>query len=177
MQTSLVRFGLIAVLVGVVSGTVIPALGQQTSSQQPVANPSTRRGTQGESSPEKEELSVPVPAETSSVTKHDWSANGTTIHYTATAGNLLIKDEKDAANGSIFYVAYTQDGVDAKNRPVTFFYNGGPGSATVWLHMGSFGPVRVVTSSRRRPVRRHLRWFQISTACWIRATWCLSMPL
>ena len=44
-------------------------------------------------------------------------------------------------------MAYTQDGVDSRNRPVTFFYNGGPGSATIWLHMGSFGPVRVLTES------------------------------
>jgi carboxypeptidase C (cathepsin A) len=81
------------------------------------------------------------------VTKHDWVANGQTIHYTATAGNLLINDDNDKPNGSIFYVAYTEDGADAKNRPVTFCYNGGPGSATIWLHMGSFGPVRVVTDS------------------------------
>jgi carboxypeptidase C (cathepsin A) len=110
--------------------------------------PATRRGTQGEaaSTPTADE-SIPVPAETSSVTKHDWAAGGTTIHYTATAGNLIIKDEKDHPNGSLFYVAYTQDGVDAKNRPVTFFYNGGPGAATIWLHMGSVGPIRVSTQS------------------------------
>jgi carboxypeptidase C (cathepsin A) len=112
-------------------------------------NPATRRGTQGEAAttPGTTEESIPVPPETSSVTRHDWSAGGATIHYTATAGNLLIKDEKDKANGSIFYVAYTQDGVEAKNRPVTFFYNGGPGAATIWLHMGSVGPIRVVTDS------------------------------
>jgi carboxypeptidase C (cathepsin A) len=91
--------------------------------------------------------SVPIPPETTSVTKHDWTGAGQTIHYTATAGNLLIRDEKDKPNGSMFYVAYTADGADPKTRPVTFFYNGGPGAATIWLHMGSFGPVRVVTSS------------------------------
>src|ERR1700694_5445365 len=73
--------------------------------------PATRRGTQGEaaSTPTADE-SIPVPSETSSVTKHDWAAGGTTIHYTATAGNLIIKDDKDHPNGSLFYVAYTQDG-------------------------------------------------------------------
>ncbi|QHN03686.1 peptidase S10 [Granulicella sp. WH15] len=91
--------------------------------------------------------SLPIPAETTSVTKHDWSAGGRAIHYTATAGNLLVDDEKGKPIGSLFYTAYTEDGVDAKARPVTFFYNGGPGSATIWLHMGSFGPVRVVTES------------------------------
>ncbi len=94
-----------------------------------------------------EEQSKPIPAETTAVSKHDWTAGGQTIHYTATAGNLLIRDDQDKPNGSIFYVAYTQDGVDAKTRPVTFFYNGGPGSATIWLHMGSVGPVRVVSAS------------------------------
>jgi carboxypeptidase C (cathepsin A) len=98
--------------------------------------------------PEKpDDTTIPIPPENTSVTKHDWIANGQTIHYTATAGNLLIHDDKDKPNGSIFYVAYTQDGADTKTRPVTFFYNGGPGSATIWLHMGSFGPVRVVTDS------------------------------
>ena len=108
----------------------------------------SRVGTQGEAaSGDAPEASIPIPPETSSVTKHDWSGGGTTIHYTATAGNLLIRDEKNAANGSIFYVAYTADGADEKTRPVTFFYNGGPGAATIWLHMGSLGPVRVVTQS------------------------------
>ncbi|GAC1421872.1 MAG: carboxypeptidase [Acidobacteriaceae bacterium] len=94
-----------------------------------------------------EEATTPVPPETSSVTKHDWSFNGVTIHYTATAGNLLVRDDKDKPIGSLFYVAYTQDGADPSTRPVTFFYNGGPGSSTAYLHMGSFGPVRVVTKS------------------------------
>jgi carboxypeptidase C (cathepsin A) len=95
-----------------------------------------------------EEAAQPIPPETSSVTKHDWTSGSVTIHYTATAGNLLINDDKtNKAIGSLFYVAYTEDGVDAKTRPITFFYNGGPGSATAYLHMGSFGPVRVVTQS------------------------------
>ena len=107
----------------------------------------TSRATQGETAQPKEEPAIPVPPENTAATKHDWSTNGATLHYTATAGNLLVKDAKNSANGSIFYVAYTQDGVDSRSRPVTFFYNGGPGSASIWLHMGSFGPVRVVTQS------------------------------
>lgn len=90
---------------------------------------------------------LPVPPEAKAETKHDWTAGGRTVHYTATAGNLLIRGEDDKPNGSIFYVAYTEDGAAAKSRPVTFLYNGGPGSASLWLHMGSVGPVRVVTSS------------------------------
>jgi carboxypeptidase C (cathepsin A) len=126
-----------AVLAGVM---VTPALGQAPAPEQ------RPRGNSDAAAP-KEEQSVPIPPETSSVTKHDWTAGGRTVHYTATAGNLLIHDEQDKVNGSIFYVAYTEDGVEAKARPVTFFYNGGPGAATIWLHMGSLGPVRVITQS------------------------------
>ncbi len=90
---------------------------------------------------------VPVPAETKSETKHDWTAGARPVHYTATAGNLVLKDDEKGPYVSMFYVAYTEDGATAKNRPITFLYNGGPGSASVWLHMGSVGPVRVVTES------------------------------
>jgi len=88
-----------------------------------------------------------IPPEKSSVTHHEMTLAGKTLKYTATAGTLLIRDEEDKAYGSIFYVAYTLDGVEAKARPVSFLYNGGPGSASLWLHMGSFSPVRIVTDS------------------------------
>ena len=106
----------------------------------------------------KEDAGIPVPPESSSVTKHDLNLGGQVIHYTATAGNLLIRDDQDKPNASIFYVAYTQDGVEAKSRPVTFFYNGGPGAATIWLHMGSFGPVRVITESPEAASPAPFRW-------------------
>jgi carboxypeptidase C (cathepsin A) len=89
----------------------------------------------------------PVPAEKSSVTQHTVAVNGRTLHYTATAGTLLIRDADNNPNGSMFYVAYTLDGASTKTRPVTFLYNGGPGSCTMWLHMGSFGPMRIQTAS------------------------------
>jgi carboxypeptidase C (cathepsin A) len=127
--------------------STLAAYAQSPSTPATPGGQSSRRGTLGENGPTPEEGSVPIPPETTSVTKHDWTAGGKTIHYTATAGNLLLKDDKNATNGSIFYVAYTEDGADPRTRPVTFFYNGGPGSATVWLHMGSFGPVRVITAS------------------------------
>ena len=110
--------------------------GQQGSSDEP-----------GKSADQGKDKPLPVPAETVSTTKHDLPLSGQTIHYTATAANLLIADDKDKPNASIFYAAYTQDGADPKTRPVTFFYNGGPGAASLWLHMGSFGPMRVLTES------------------------------
>ena len=94
---------------------------------------------------------LPVPQEATSVTQHQMTVRGTTLHYTATAGNLLITkedhDEAEKPYHSVFYVAYTLDGAEAKTRPVTFLYNGGPGSATIWLEMGSVGPVRVISQS------------------------------
>jgi len=93
------------------------------------------------------EPSSPIPPETKSDTKHDWTVGSRTVHYTATAGTLLIKDDAEKPVQSIFYTAYTEDGVPAKSRPVTFLYNGGPGSATIWLRMGSVGPIRVLTDS------------------------------
>jgi carboxypeptidase C (cathepsin A) len=89
----------------------------------------------------------PVPPEKPSVTRHDMTLGGKTLHYTATAGTLIIRDEEDKPYGSMFYVAYTLDGAEGKARPVSFLYNGGPGSATLWLHMGSFSPVRISTDS------------------------------
>ncbi len=83
-----------------------------------------------------------VPKEDKSVTHHSVSIGGKSWNYDATAGTLLIKNEKDEPVASVFYVAYTAG--DAK-RPVTFIFNGGPGSSSMWLHMGSFAPVRVVT--------------------------------
>jgi carboxypeptidase C (cathepsin A) len=89
--------------------------------------------------------SLPNAAELSSVTRHQLPLGGATINYTATAGHLTASSLAGRPEASFFYVAYTQDGADPATRPVTFFYNGGPGSATVWLHLGSFGPKRLVT--------------------------------
>jgi carboxypeptidase C (cathepsin A) len=98
--------------------------------------------------PAKEEKTSPVPPEKSAVTHHELLLDGRTLIYSATAGTLLIHDNKARPYGSFFYVAYTLDGVaDLRTRPVTFIYNGGPGSASIWLHMGSIGPVRVATDS------------------------------
>ncbi|MGF7079688.1 S10 family peptidase [Mucilaginibacter sp. UYCu711] len=78
-----------------------------------------------------------------SVTRHDLSVDGRIIHYTATAGYMPMKDKDDKLLAKIFYVAYEADNQEKGKRPVTFVFNGGPGSASIWLHMGSFGPVRV----------------------------------
>ncbi|WP_174300604.1 peptidase S10 [Caulobacter sp. S45] len=81
-------------------------------------------------------------------THHVWTAGGRSIPYTATAGTLTIRDDEGKPIASMFYVAYVADHAKGDaHRPVTFFYNGGPGSSTLWLHMGSLGPVRIHTDS------------------------------
>jgi carboxypeptidase C (cathepsin A) len=98
--------------------------------------------------PETPAAEAPKPKEESSVTEHTIKLGGQAIPYKATAATILLKDEKGDATASVFYVAYTRtDTKDSARRPVAFFYNGGPGSATVWLHMGAFGPRRVVTAN------------------------------
>ena len=81
------------------------------------------------------------------VTRHTATIGGRPLAYTATAGTLTIRDDEGKPTASFFYVAYTADG--GPHRPVTFMYNGGPGSSSLWLHMGSVGPVRVATDSPR----------------------------
>ena len=80
-------------------------------------------------------------------TRHTAVVDGRTLPYTATAGTLTIRDADGKPTASIFYTADTLDGVPGSRRPVTFFYNGGPGSASLWLRMGSFGPMRIQTTN------------------------------
>jgi len=73
---------------------------------------------------------------------------GERVSYTASAGETVLHDEKGDPKAAIFSIAYTKDDVDdPTERPVTFLFNGGPGSASLWLHMGAFGPKRVVLPS------------------------------
>ncbi len=76
-----------------------------------------------------------------SVTDHEIKLNGETIVYTATAGTTTLTDDKGKATAKMFYVAYAKK--DSAKRPLTFSFNGGPGSSSVWLHLGLLGPRRV----------------------------------
>ena len=78
------------------------------------------------------------------VTHHTITVSGKVLAYTATTGRLPLKRADGKIEAEMFFVAYTLDGQDAAKRPLTFSFNGGPGSASVWLHMGALGPKRVV---------------------------------
>jgi len=77
-------------------------------------------------------------------TEHELVIHGQTLRYTATTGIMVMKDEEGKAKAKIFFIAYTkQDVKDLSTRPLTISFNGGPGSSSVWLHLGVLGPKRV----------------------------------
>ena len=74
-------------------------------------------------------------------THHSTKVRGDTLSYTATAGRIVLKEDDDTKKASFFFTAYTLDGVDDPGaRPIVFAFNGGPGSSSVWLHLGVLGP-------------------------------------
>lgn len=73
--------------------------------------------------------------------------HGVPVSYEVVAGETVLKDDEGEDEAAIFSIAYLQEGADAATRPVTFLWNGGPGSSSVWLHLGGFGPMRVVVPS------------------------------
>ncbi len=91
-------------------------------------------------SPDKDKKLEETHAETSG----EVTIDGEKVSYKVDAGTLLLKEEDGKPTASIFYIAYTKQGVkDVSKRPITFTFNGGPGSSSVWLHLGAFGPKKV----------------------------------
>ncbi len=85
-------------------------------------------------------------------TAHVVTVGGVEIAYTATAGRTILREEEGKKKASFFSVAYTRDDVeDPATRPIVFCFNGGPGSSSVWLHLGAFGPRRVLLDENGMP--------------------------
>ncbi len=105
--------------------------------------PSAAKATEGDHKP------APITAQ-----RHESTGSvrvgGQRIDYQAVAGTLVIDDPQDDPAATMSYVAYFKSGGNAASRPVTFFWNGGPGSSTIWLHLGAFGPRRVVVGDGTR---------------------------
>ncbi|MEK6256827.1 MAG: peptidase S10, partial [Chloroflexota bacterium] len=98
---------------------------------------------------EKKTKDKPAVEEKTSVTQHQITVKGKNLEYSVTTGKMVLKEEdeekgeKDKA--TIFYIAYSLKTVEGSSkRPLTFSFNGGPGSSSVWLHMGVLGPRRVL---------------------------------
>jgi carboxypeptidase C (cathepsin A) len=91
-----------------------------------------------------EKATSPIPAEQKSETHHKMMVDGVEISYLATAATMHLLNDDGEVTGSLYYTAYTRTGGPAGPRPISFIYNGGPGSASMWLHMGAFGPKRIL---------------------------------
>jgi carboxypeptidase C (cathepsin A) len=108
-----------------------------------------------------DDAAKPQPTDQINVTHHTVSIGGQAVSYTARAGTVVLRTEreKDGASegeqpqATVFFVAYTKDGVsNPGERPITFCFNGGPGSSSVWLHLGAYGPRRVVMGDAGAPI-------------------------
>ena len=125
------------------------AHGQQASSNAGDAPPP---GAHSEAAKDKEDkdkdsdTAKASPEETAQPVRRSISFRGRTLAYVATPGTLTIRNDDGEAVASMFYTAYTMPSANGRARPVTFLFNGGPGSSTMWLHMGSFGPMKVDAS-------------------------------
>ncbi|HAV78651.1 MAG TPA: peptidase S10 [Anaerolineae bacterium] len=107
-----------------------------------------------EKKPEEKKEEKPAPKDNLVITNHKVKIGGREIKYTVTAGTMILKEETDdrekesegeKPRAQVFFIAYTKDGASNKSkRPLTFSFNGGPGSSSVWLHLGVLGPRRVV---------------------------------
>ena len=108
--------------------------------EQPKPEPPKNTGDQGKDDKEERfDVSEVAPV----VTHHQLTVNGAVLNYTATTGRLPLKRPDGKIEAEMFFVAYTLDDQDHAKRPLTFAFNGGPGSSTIWLHMGALGPKRV----------------------------------
>jgi len=133
-----------AVAAGVLIVSFLVAGQAQQRGAPPPAPPAPGQpGEAVERPPARIETAAPAD-EKASQTSHVMRLDGREIKYTAAAGTLPIRLDDGKVSARMFFVAYTKDGEEARTRPIAFLYNGGPGSSSVWLHMGSFAPRRVL---------------------------------
>jgi len=104
---------------------------------------------------DKTDSTKPPVKEVTSVTQHTISVNGETLSYSVTTGTIILREEDieegEIQKASIFYIAYVKTDPE-EDRSVTFSFNGGPGSSSVWLHLGLLGPKRVQMDDEGHPI-------------------------
>jgi carboxypeptidase C (cathepsin A) len=118
-------------------GVIVGAHAQTAAPSPPDATPSAAHAQSTPPAVDPTRLPADV------TTHHTLELPGRTLHFTTTAGSIRLRDEKNAPQADVAYVAYQLDGTDKLNRPVTFAFNGGPGMASGWLQVGGIGPWRV----------------------------------
>ena len=107
-------------------------------------------GTERQQTTAPKKSETEMASETLSVTRHAITINGKSLTYTATAGTTQMKDESGKVKASLFFTAYaTERQKDEPERPVTFAFNGGPGAASLWLHLAALGPKRVLLTDEK----------------------------
>ena len=114
-----------------------PGSGRQGGGQRNQGNPAANAGSTTQATGASGNIEIPT-----SITHHSINLGGSELKYTAHAAQIPLRNDNGDVECRMFYVAYTKDGEDIGKRPVTFAFNGGPGSATMWLHMGALGPKR-----------------------------------
>ncbi|HXO45088.1 MAG TPA: hypothetical protein VN846_06430 [Candidatus Cybelea sp.] len=131
-------------VLGALALLLIPGYGARVAAQEPAkdSKPADTKPADAKAAADTQ------PKEESSATDHSIRIGDQTINYKAIASTTLLKDDKGEPTALMYSTAYTRSDVkDFSQRPVAFIYNGGPGSASVWLHMGAFGPRRVATEN------------------------------
>jgi carboxypeptidase C (cathepsin A) len=104
-----------------------------------------------------------------SITQHEMTLDGKPFKYRATAGTLTMKDESGKAKANIFFTAYDTQAADPTTRPITFIFNGGPGAAAIWLHLGGVGPKCVDLDEGGLPVGPPFKLID-NPATWMRGS-------
>ncbi len=143
------------------AATVAPSPSQTATATRAAPSPQSQTAEQAAPSPKRQD--------NLSVTHHSIKIAGKEIPYTATAGLMPLKNEAGKLQAEIFFVAYTRDDQPAADRPIMFAFNGGPGAATIWLHLAALGPRRVVLAqggtklpARPRLVDNDYSWLPFS---------------
>ena len=129
------RHSLFLVVCALIGGFVVAAQAQEEA-------PASRHAPAA-ARDDRPPAAAPRPLPADSATEHTLALADRTLTFKATAGTIKLTDQKGVEQTDIAYVAYQREGVEAAKRPVTFVFNGGPGAASVWLHLGALGPWRL----------------------------------
>jgi carboxypeptidase C (cathepsin A) len=139
-----------ACVIGGVRAEDMPAAPQPSASPSPQAGPAGQKGGGGGragNAPASQAVAEQHKLPPDSTTKQTLELPGRQLSFTATAGSIRLFDDKGEAQADIAYTAYQLDGTDRASRPVTFLFNGGPGSASAWLQLGNNGPWRLAINA------------------------------